>query len=302
MGIEYKEETGESFYVDSSGEPPSPYPKKSLDNKAFYFQNQLKLFNQVFATAGFRIDDSEFGTDTTYKVALAYLLRPTGTKFKGTWGAGFKAPSLYQLYAPPIPAYWFLGGNPNLKPEKSKSFDLGIEQHLLEEKLFFSFVYFHNDYNYYITYYTDPETYMSTYKNIEKADAKGFEAELGINPLENLTISANYTRTDTRDETNGGPLLYRPRNLSSVVANYVFQKKFQAKIILNYVGERLDYTSGNNTIGKPYTRVDLAGSYTINEHVQLFLRIENLFNTNYQDVRGYDTPGISAFGGVKLSF
>jgi vitamin B12 transporter len=143
---------------------------------------------------------------------------------------------------------------------------------------------------------------MSTYKNIEKADAKGFEAELGINPLENLTISANYTRTDTRDETNGGPLLYRPRNLSSVVANYVFQKKFQAKIILNYVGERLDYTSGNNTIGKPYTRVDLAGSYTINEHVQLFLRIENLFNTNYQDVRGYDTPGISAFGGVKLSF
>ena len=303
MGIEYKEETGKSYYVDSSGAPPSTFPKKSLDNKAFYFQNQLKLFDRIFLTGGVRIDDNgQFGTDTTYKVTLAYILRPTGTKFKGTWGTGFKAPSLYQLYAPPIPSYGFLGGNPNLKPEESKSFDAGIEQRFFDEKLFLSFVYFHNDYDHYITFYSDPATYISTYKNLNKAQAKGFETELSINPLENLTITANYTRTDTRDETNGGQLLYRPKNLSSVSANYVFQKKYQAKLILNYVGQRVDYTSGNNTIGEPYTRVDLAGSYTINEHVQLFSRIENLFNEHYQQVRGYDTPGISAFGGVKFSF
>jgi len=57
-----------------------------------------------------------------------------------------------------------------------------------------------------------------------------------------------------------------------------------------------------NKIAKSYTRVDLAGSYTINEHFQLFSRIENLFNEHYQETYGYDAAGISAFGGVKLSF
>ena len=302
MGIEYKEETGESYYVDNWG--VSLFPKKSLDNKAFYFQNQLKLFNQIFATAGVRIDDNgAFGTETTYKVALAYLLRPTGTKFKGTWGTGFKAPSLYQLYAPPIPAYGFLGGNPNLKPEESKSFDVGIEQNFFNEKLFFSFVYFHNDYDKFITFYSYPD-YTSTYINLNKAEAEGYETQVKLSPLENLTISATYTRTDTRDKTYGGLLLRRPRNLASVVLNYAFQKKYQVNLSVNYVGKRLDWKtfSGENIFGNPYTLVNLAGSYTINEHIQIYSRIENLFNEHYQEIRGYHTAGISAFGGIKLSF
>jgi vitamin B12 transporter len=301
MGIEYKEETGESFYGDNWGE--SRFPKKTVNNKAFYFQNQLKLFDQFFLTGGVRVDDHQtFGTETTYKVALAYLVRPIGTKFKGTWGTGFKAPTLYQLYTPAIPAYGFLGGNPNLKPEESESFDVGIEQNLFDEKVLLSFVYFHNDYDKYIIYYTDPINFTSTYKNLNKAEAKGFEAALGITPCESLTFSANYTRTDTRDKTNGGQLLNRPKHKASMAVNYVFQKDFQLNLSLNYVGRRVNYWWPENKMAKPYTRVDLAGSYTITEHFQLFSRIENLFNEHYQEIKGYDTAGISAFGGVKLSF
>jgi len=300
MGIEYEEETGESFYVDNWGE--SRFPEKTVNNKAFYFQNQLKLFSRFFLTGGVRVDDHQtFKTETNYKVALAYLIRSIGTKFKGTWGTGFKAPSLYQLYAPPIPAYWFLGGNKKLKPEESDSFDAGIEQYLFDEKLFFSFVYFYNDYSNYITYYTYPD-WTSTYINLNNAKAKGYEMELTVNPLENFTISANYTRTDTRDKSNGGQLLRRPKHKAGMAINYVFQKNFQANLTLNYVGRRIDWTSGNNNIGKSYTRVDLAGSYTINEHFQVFSRIENLFNEHYHEIQGYDTAGISAFGGVKFSF
>jgi vitamin B12 transporter len=302
MGIDYQEQKGESFYGDNYG--VSLFPKKSLNNKAFYFQNQLKLFDRFFLTGGVRIDDNqEFGTETTYRVALAYLLHSTGTKFKGTWGTGFKAPSLYQLYAPPILAYGFLGGNPNLKPEESESFDVGIEQNLFNEKLFLSFVYFHNDYDKFITFYSFPD-YTSTYINLNKAETAGYEAQVNLNPLENLTFSATYTRTDSRDKSNGGQLLRRPRNLSSLVANYVFQKKYQVNLSVNYVGKRVDWKgfAGENIFGHPYTLVNLAGTYTINEHVQLYSRIENLFNEHYQEIRGYDTAGISAFGGVKLSF
>jgi|LQYC01.1.fsa_nt_gi Outer membrane cobalamin receptor protein len=322
MGLEYKEERGESDYHYSNYYPDfdfwdvgeSRFPKKKVNNKAFYFQNQLKLFDRFFLTGGVRVDDHEmFGTETTYKVALAYLIRPTGTKFKGTWGTGFKAPSLYQLYAPSMHSYpWtFVGGNPDLDPEESKSFDVGIEQNLFDERLSLSFVYFHNDYKKYITYISetfpnpfplypgDDYLYVDHYDNLNKAEAKGFEAGLGINPCENLTFSANYTRTDTRDKKNGGQLLRRPKHLSSLSANYIFQKNLQLNLILNYVGERVDV---GNKIAKSYTRVDLAGSYTINEHFQLFSRIEDLFNEHYQETYGYDAAGISAFGGVKLSF
>ncbi len=298
-GFEYKEETGESFYADNWG--VSVFPKKTIDNKAWYFQNQLKLFDQLFLTGGVRVDDHEmFGTETTYKVALAYLVHQTGTKFKGTWGTGFKAPTLYQLYAPAIVDYGFLGGNPNLNPEESKSFDVGIEQTLFDERCRFSFVYFHNDYEDYITYYTYPD-YTSTYINLNKAKAKGYEVEVAVNPLENLTISANYTRTETRDKTNGGQLLNRPKNKAGMSVNYVF-KKFQTTLSANHIGRRLNYWWPENEMVKSYTRVDLAGTYTINEHFQLFSRIENLFNEHYQEIKGYDTAGISAFGGVKLSF
>lgn len=136
MGIEYKEEKGESYYADNWG--VSLFPKKSVNNKAFYFQNQLNLFNHIFLTGGVRVDDHQtFGAETTYKAALAYLIPNTGTKFKGTWGTGFKAPSLYQLYAPEIPAYGFLGGNPHLQPEESESFDAGIEQNFWDGGIFF---------------------------------------------------------------------------------------------------------------------------------------------------------------------
>ncbi|MCX8011995.1 MAG: TonB-dependent receptor, partial [Desulfobacterota bacterium] len=302
MGIEYKEEEGESYYADNWG--ISLFPKKSVNNKAFYFQNQLKLFDRIFLTGGVRVDDHQaFGTETTYRAALAYLISFTRTKFKGTWGTGFKAPSLYQLYAPAIPAYGFLGGNPNLKPEESESFDIGIEQNFWEEKLSLSFVYFHNDYDKFITFYSYPD-YTSTYINLNKAEAKGYEAQLKLVPCENLTILANYTRTDTRDKTYGGLLLRRPRNIASMVLDYSFREKYRINLSVNYVGKRLDWKGffGENLYGKSYTRVNLAGSYAINEHLQLLSRIENLFNEHYQEIRGYDAAGISAFGGLKLTF
>jgi len=301
MGIEYKEEKGESYYADNWG--VSLFPKKSVNNKAFYFQNQLNLFNHIFLTGGVRVDDHQtFGTETTYKAALAYLIPNTGTKFKGTWGTGFKAPSLYQLYAPEIPAYGFLGGNPHLQPEESESFDAGIEQNFWDGEIFFSFVYFHNDYDNFITFYSYPD-YTSTYINLNKAKAEGYEAEIRWNPLENLTLSASYTRTNTRDKTHGGLLLRRPRDMVSGVLNYAFQK-YQLNLSVNHIGKRLDWKGflGENLYGESYTLVNFAGSYTISEHIQLFARIENLFNEHYQEIRGYDAAGISAFGGIKLNF
>lgn len=311
-GFEYEKEEGESYYFYRDVDPfwgayqsESIFPKESVNNKAYYFQNQLKLWDSVFATVGVRLDDHEtFGNETTYKLALAYLLRPTGTKFKGTWGTGFKAPTLYQLFAPATPAWYFLGGNPNLSPEESTSFDVGIEQALLGGKMRFSVVYFSNDYDDYIDYYTDPVTFMSTYININEAESDGWELELSLHPFEALCISANYTYTDTEDKSHGGDLLRRPEDKYSLIVDYDYQDKLHANLGWHYVGKRLDWRTyaGGAIKGERYTRVDLALNYRLHEHLQCYGRIENLLDDDYQEIRGYDAPGLSAFGGIKLSF
>lgn len=311
VGLEYEDEKGESYYLErdvpswGAYEYVSTFPEKSVSTMAYYLQNQLKLWERLFFTAGVRIDDhEEFGTEVTYKTALAYLLQSTGTKFKGTWGTGFKAPTLYQLYAPGIPAYYFLGGNPNLDPEKSESFDVGFEQGLFKNRLRFSAVYFNNEYDDLIEYYSDPVTWTSTYINLDEAEAEGWELELQANPWDTLFLTASYTYTDTKDKTKGGPLLRRPQDKYSLMLDYDWQEKFHGNLAVYYVGTRLDWRtfSGTRLQGEAYTRVDLVLSYTINPHLQIFSKITNLFDEKYQEVRGYDAAGVAAFGGIKLSY
>lgn len=311
VGVEYEDEKGESYYLErdvpswGAYEYVSTFSEKSVYTMAYYLQNQLKLWERLFLTAGLRVDDhEEFGTEVTYKTALAYLLQSTGTKFKGTWGTGFKAPTLYQLYAPGIPAYYFLGGNPNLDPEKSESFDVGIEQGFFKDRLRFSAVYFNNEYEDLIEYYSDPVTWTSTYVNLDEAEAEGWELELQANPWDTLFVTASYTYTDTKDKTKGGPLLRRPQDKYSLMLDYDWREKLHGNLAVYYVGKRVDWRTftGARLQGESYTRVDLALSYTVNPHLQFFSKIVNLFDEEYQELRGYDAAGTAAFGGIKLTY
>jgi len=253
---------------------------------------------------GLRIDDHDrFGSDTNYKVSSAWLIEKTRTKFKGSWGTGFKAPSLYQLYAPANPAWWFLGGNSDLSPEKSESYDIGLEQKIWGDRVSFEITYFHNEFDDMIDYYVDPITWQGTYKNIAKAETQGMEVAISVEPIEGLKIGANYTYTDTEDKTTGLELLRRPEDKFRFNINYSFIGKGNVNLGLIYVGRRQDYDANLNRITQPsYTKVDLATTYDLTEYLQIFGRIENLFDKDYQEVHGYVTPGISFYGGVKATF
>ncbi|PIV21326.1 MAG: TonB-dependent receptor, partial [Deltaproteobacteria bacterium CG03_land_8_20_14_0_80_45_14] len=98
FGLDLDREEGKSRYYWESiwGPGQSIFPKKTADIKGYYIQDEIKLWDRFFATFGIRIDDhSRFGTETTYRIAPAYLIKETDTKIKGTFGTGFKAPSLY---------------------------------------------------------------------------------------------------------------------------------------------------------------------------------------------------------------
>lgn len=292
-GAEYEIEGGSSSYCLGSYE--SKIDRETIDNKGVYIQNQLKLWESFFNTIGARIDDNQrFGTEDTYKVSLAYLIKEIGTKLKGNWGTGFKAPSLFQLYS----SY----GDPDLRPDKSNGYDIGFEQNLFKDKISFNASYFHNN----IKDMIDWDWATFKYENIGRAMTEGIESGITLNLIRNLSILLNYTYTKTEDKETGQELLRRPKNQGSLGINWRFLDRGNFNLGIIYVGKRNDtdttvYPAKQITMDS-YIRVDLACSYRVTENLEIFGRIENLFNKDYEEVYGYATPGISAYGGIKAEF
>ncbi len=272
--------------------------EKHATTTSFYFQDHVKLFDRWFTTLGVRVDDHDsFGTKATYRFTTAYLLKETGTKFKGSYGTGFKAPSLYQLYAPVLPPYSD-GGNPDLNPEKSTGWDVGVEQKLPFMQTLLTATWFRNDFKDLINWQN------RSYYNIAKARTHGAELTASAQPLDGLTTQIGYTWTATEDKKTGKQLARRPKNKISFDTNYHFLQKANVNLGLIYVGSRIDshYATSARIKLKGYLVANLAVSYDICRNFQIFGRVDNLLNRKYEEVSGYGTPGISGYGGVKVSF
>lgn len=245
---------------------------------------------------GVRFDDhNRFGTETTYRIAPAVLLK-SGTKIKATYGTGFKAPSLYQLYAPA--SDWGPIGNENLKPEKSKSWDVGIEQYLFADRLILSFTYFRSEFESLILYDS-----MQGYININEAETKGYEVFMSVHPVNMLTFHGSYTYTDAEDKDTGEQLLRRPKHKANLTLNLRLFKKANVNLNLIHVGKRYDvFPYPTRTEADAYTLFNLVASYRITRNIEIFGRIDNLFDEEYEVVLGYGTAGRSAYVGVRVGY
>lgn len=288
-GIEHEIEEGESYYHLESAWGPwtSEFKKKKEFNTGYYLQGQLKRAN-LNLYGGARIDNhSRFGKETTYK--LSSLCVAGKTRIKTSYATGFKAPSLYQLYS----SY----GTTSLNPDESTSYELGIEQEI-GEKVLVGLTCFQNEFKNMIVY-------DQKYKNIGLAETGGVETIIQIKPTDNLIANANYTYTQTEDKETGEQLLRRPEHKAKFNLNYSPQR---ANINLSciYVGERKDavwdpVTWQSTLITLPsYTLINLNTFYNLTNQFTLFWSVDNLFGTEYEEAKGYATPGRSFYGGIKL--
>ena len=295
FGIDTKEEKGSSDYYSNSqwGESTTIFPEESTRTTGYYLQDQIKLWNAWFTTVGVRLEDhSKFGTKSTYQIASAYVIDRTGTKLKMSFGTGFKAPSLYQLYS----QY----GYEDLSAEESTGWDVGFEQAVVRGRLTAGASYFDNDLDNMIDF--DMATY--SYANIARARTRGLELFATAQAAEGLTIRGNYTFTDTEDLNTGLELTRRARHKFGLNANYAFMENAELNFDLRYAGKRpdSDFATYQRTFLDDYVTVNLGGSYKLSRQVKLFARVENLFDSDYEEVSGYGSPGISAYGGVRVSF
>lgn len=302
LGIDYQREQGESEYNSDGiwGPFSSIFPSRRAHVTGFYLQDQIRLANQFFATVGLRLDDhSQFGSALTYRFAPAFFIEATQTKFRATYGTAFKSPSLYQLYAPGT----LLGpiGNAELNPEKSIGWDIGVEQQLLGEKVLLAVTYFYNDYKDLINF-----DFLQGYMNIGKAESKGTEILIQARPFDDMSFNATYTRTEAKDKDTDTDLLRRPKQKFSASLNYNFQKKANINLTFIRIGEQddMDFSTWPSTrLTLPsYSLLNAAVSFNFASNFQIFFRMDNIFNEEYEMVKGYGTPGFSVYGGVNLTF
>jgi len=298
FGVETETEKANTEYISYSQWGPweSTFPEQAATTTGIYLQDQININNSFFATAGIRYDNHEkFGGKTTFRIAPAYFISATGTKIKFTYGTGFKSPSLYNLFDP---AY----GNSDLRPEESDGFDAGIEQYLWNNKIILGVTYFSTNYENLIGF---DANYVSI--NINKAEAKGFEVTASLIDFNSFSAYASYTYTDAKDKSENGDkaLLRRPENKVTFSLDYNWQNKLNANAQLRYIGEREDEDfsvwPSNRVTLDAYTVVDLAVSYKLFDYLKLNARIENLLDTDYEEVLFYGTLGRSFYGGVSIT-
>ncbi len=289
-GAELQQEAADSTY-ETAGYVDR-FDRKTARHQSAYAQDIL-MTGPLTTTAGGRVDSYDsFGTESTWRVAPSYDITSSGSRIKGSYGTGFKAPSLFQLYS----SY----GSPNLNPESSKGWDAGVEQEIAGDFIVVGATYFENQFEDLIDY----DFVTMKYGNINQAETRGVETFVTAKPVKDLSVRAAYTYTDTENKLTGEQLLRRPRNKVALDTTYAFTAKLKGTVGVIYVGERADedFATYRVTTLDGYMLVNLYASYDVRKNVTLFGRVENLFDEEYEQAIGYGTPGRAGYGGVKITF
>jgi vitamin B12 transporter len=284
---------------------------KAIRNLGYYLQEQFQFLDRrLIMIPGIRLDDNQsFGTAWTPSFSAAYLFRETGTKLKGGYAKGFKAPTLNELFFPPgfgCPAF----GNPNLGPERSWELNAGVEQTVLSERVKLGVTYFHREVQDLIEGRPIPGNPFGCFRaeNVGRARFDGVEWSLDIKLLTSLTVNANYTYLDW--DTADGKLRRRPRHRGNVNLNYLYDN-LNVNLSANVVGSRDDFRAASpfGDIRKPgYGIFDLASYYSLPwkvpgvKNLTLFGKIENLFNKKYEEVDGFRARPLNFLLGVRATF
>lgn len=286
--------------------PFSPFLGAGVVVDSGYVQGQYEVLKGLTLTAGGRYDHhSEYGGHGTGQLAAAWVMPDQSTVLRASFGQGFKAPALYQLYS----NY----GNRALQPETSNSWDAGIEHHALQNRLVASATYFRRTSDDLINFFdcftpgplcaTEPFGY---YANIARSTAHGIELGGLLEASDQLTVTANYTWTHTEDvspgsSTYGNELPRRPAYSGNASANYVWPLQVSTELALRYSGPSFDDAAKQIRLGG-YVLLDFRTSLPINDHLQLYARVQNLTDRHYEVAYQYGTIGRSAYIGARASF
>lgn len=299
-GLTIGAETERSSFRTVSFGGPASIADARLDS--FYGQLSATPATGLTLSAGARYDESKtFGGKTVLAANGVYSPNDGATTIRASYGEGFKVPSLFQLFSN--------FGNTKLKPESSKGWDAGVTQKFLDGAIEVGATWFHRDTSNQIVFISCPlprtgictNRPSGTYDNVARTRAQGLEFGLKLKPVEALTVQANYSWIDAKNQANGLTLARRPSQSVNASIDYIWAFGLETGATATVVGDSFDNAPNTRRLDG-YLLVDLRASYPLTKGVSLYGRIENLLDEQYETIFRYGTPSRAAYAGVRLSY
>lgn len=326
LGYDYEVENG-----SASG------PHERRNNQGGYFETHYQFGRRLTAIAGGRAEDNaSFGTRFVPRTGLAYLARfgNSGfwgeTRLRASYGLGIKEPNFTQSFEadPCFP------GNPNLKPERSNTFNAGVDQVMASERVKFSATVFHNSFTDMVSFTSCPPPGFGpcslavppgcpaaelnsfgygTFFNTDSARAFGVNATIKAKFSTWLGIIGNYSYDDTRvlkapnafDPTQapGNRLFLRPLHSADLILNAAF-RRMDWNLAGYFVGRATDsdFLGLGLTSNPSHFRLDLGTQFAVGHGVTMMGHVENLLDHHYQDAIGYPALGFNYRAGLKYTW
>ena len=259
---------------------------EEADLDSWFVQDQWSITEDVHVTVAIRGDDhSTFGSETSQRVTLSGGWSDGRGRVHGSYGTAFRAPNFNELYFP-------FSGDPNLLPETTEGFDVGVHQRIGGSGVTVDLTWFDIDFDQLIEF----DLTSFTFGNVAQASSTGAEFTLRYRPSISTSLEFSHTYNRTENKATGNLLARRPKNRTTAVAQVQPTDRFAAALMAAFVSDRID---SNGAVMDDYTKVDLHLSYT-RSLWQPFVRIENALDEGYFEVPGFVTPGRTIVAGVRL--
>ncbi len=287
-----------------------PNQDQSMTVTGYVLDYVGEMTGDLTVTGSARYDDnSDFENVTTWRVGASYDLTDT-TRLRGSVGRGQKSPSFIDRFG--FFSDVFLG-NPNIKPETSQGFELGVEQTLMNGDVRFGLTYFNSRLEDEIDgFFFDLGTFTFTAVNKPgESEREGIEMTMDASVGEGWSLQANVTYTESKEPDGLGGLIAevrRPEVTGALAVDYMASSGLNINVNASYVGSATDrffppYPLPPQIVDlDEYVLLTVAARYPVTKNVSVFGRIENALDETYEDVFGFATPGVAAYGGVKVTF
>jgi outer membrane receptor protein involved in Fe transport len=294
------------------------------DDLALYFENRFEAGGRFFLNAGVRGEFLRTGAiraDAFSRPAIpentvssvnprlsAALLPAAGTRLHASFATGIRPPTGFELA---------FTNNPSLSPERTRSFEAGVEQRFFG-RILVDATWFYNRYTDLIVTLGGTLSSLSRYQsaNIANSRAQGLELSGNVRPSRRLLVTGSYTLLATRILSLEGsrglapapfqvgqPLTRRPRNSGSFVATYT-----RGRIAADFTGyfrgrtlfEEPGFGASNGLFWNPgYSNLGVNLNITVLPGVTAYGNLRNALNRRYEEVFGYPAPRLNFVAGMK---
>jgi vitamin B12 transporter len=300
LGVEYQKDRGTddlaSNFVDTR-------LASSTFNRSVYLQEELRVGEGTGVSLGARLDkNSEAGTEFNPKVGIYQEIPGTGARVRAAAGRGFRVPTLSEKSDPFI-------GNQGLSPEGAVSWEAGADVEFFERRGRISATWFYQEFRDLIQF--DAEVPgpvgFGELRNVGRAFSRGVEAECEAHILPEMSILLVYTYSDTWDAANRRRILGVPTQRGTLSLLLSPTPQWEGRIDWRVEGDQLDSPPNGGDIRRPgYARVDMFARYRFEwggaeiREFDLVARVENLLDRNYEERKGFPSPGFQFLLGAEV--